>query len=71
MTPEELQQFELALAQPCMAMTSRGLLIDEKRRRSMIAVLSGEIAPLHGELQGIVLPLVEENEGKLKKSRKI
>ena len=70
MTPQELQQFELALAQACMGMTSRGLRIDEERRLAMIAVLADEIAPLHAELQGIVLPLVEENEAKLKKLKK-
>ena len=70
MTPDELQKFELALAQPCMAITARGLRIDEERRLSMIAVLEAEIAPLHDELQGIVLPLVAENEAKLKKLKK-
>ncbi len=70
MTPNELQKFELALAQPCMAITARGLRIDEERRLSMIAVLEAEIQPLHGELQGIVLPLVAENEAKLKKLKK-
>ncbi len=70
MTPDELQKFELALAQPCMAITARGLRIDEERRLSMIAVLEAEIQPLHDELQGIVLPLVGENEAKLKKLKK-
>ncbi|KKL76710.1 hypothetical protein LCGC14_2042160 [marine sediment metagenome] len=70
MTPDELQKFELALAQPCMAITARGLRIDEERRLSMIAILEAEIAPLHAELQGIVLPLVAENEAKLKKLKK-
>ena len=67
MNLSELQQFELALAQPCMAMTARGLRIDEERRLSMIAVLEEEIAPLHKELQEIVVPLVAENEEKLKR----
>ena len=70
MTPDELQKFELALAQPCMAITARGLRIDEERRLSMIAVLEAEIQPLHDDLQGIVLPLVGENEAKLKKLKK-
>jgi len=70
MTPDELQKFELALAQPCMAITARGLRIDEERRRSMIAVLEEEIAPLHKELQEIVVPLLQENEAKLKKLKK-
>ncbi len=70
MTPDELQKFELALAQPCMAITARGLRIDEERRLSMIAVLEAEIQPLHEELQEIVLPLVTENEAKLKKLKK-
>lgn len=70
MTPDELQQFELALAQPCMAITARGLRIDEERRRSMIAVLEEEIAPLREELQEIVVPLLGENEAKLKKLKK-
>ena len=70
LTPDELQKFELALAQPCMAITARGLRIDEERRLSMIAVLEAEIQPLHDDLQGIVLPLVAENEAKLKKLKK-
>ncbi|KKL75281.1 hypothetical protein LCGC14_2056460 [marine sediment metagenome] len=70
MTPNELQEFELALAQPCMAITARGLRIDEERRLSMIVVLEAEIQPLHDDLQGIVLPLVAENEAKLKKLKK-
>lgn len=70
MTPDELQKFELALAQPCMAITARGLRIDEERRLSMIAVLEAEITPLHDDLQAIVLPLVGENEAKLKKLKK-
>ncbi|KKL28069.1 hypothetical protein LCGC14_2378820, partial [marine sediment metagenome] len=70
MTPDELQKFELALAQPCMAITARGLRIDEERRLAMIAVLEAEIQPLHDDLQGIVLPLVAENEAKLKKLKK-
>ncbi len=70
MTPDELQKFELALAQPCMAITARGLRIDEERRLAMIAVLEAEIQPLHDDLQGIVLPLVGEGEAKLKKLKK-
>jgi len=70
MTPDELQKFELALAQPCMAITARGLRIDEERRLAMIAVLEAEIQPLHDDLQGIVLPLVAENEAKLKRLKK-
>lgn len=70
MTPDELQKFELALAQPCMAITARGLRIDEERRLSMIAVLEAEIQPLHDDLQAIVLPLVGENEERLKRLKK-
>lgn len=70
MTPDELQKFELALAQPCMAITARGLRIDEERRLSMIVVLEEEITPLREELQEIVVPLVEANEEKLKRLKK-
>lgn len=53
MTPmrlNALHAFEVALLDPCLAMTERGLRVDDARRRQMAADLAAARDPLHSEL---------------------
>lgn len=45
-TLQRVHDFELALVEPCMAILQRGILIDNERRRAMMAALEAEVAPL-------------------------
>ena len=42
----ELHQFELALIDPCLAMTARGLRVDDKVRRAMMEALASQAGPI-------------------------
>ena len=50
MTLRDLHDFELALIAPCLAMTQRGLRVDESVRQQMMADLVAEVEPLRAEL---------------------
>jgi hypothetical protein len=54
----DIHDFELALVEPCLAMSARGLLINEERRQSMIAALDKDLEPLKAQLSELVLPLL-------------
>ena len=47
----ELARFELDLVQPCMAITSRGLPVDDAKRRSMLEWLEEEAEPIAKEIE--------------------
>ena len=58
MSLKKIHDFELRLLDPCIAMSGRGVRIDDRLRREMIKDLSGEMEPLRAELNEIVRPLL-------------
>lgn len=58
MTLQAIHDFELALLEPVLAMTRRGVLINEPLRQDRIAALKATIAPLTAEVEAAVLPLL-------------
>ena len=59
MSLRDIHDFELALLAPLMAMTLRGVKIDEARRLEMVKALEEQREPLAAKIQEIVLPLLE------------
>ncbi len=56
MSLRAIHDFELALLDPCLAMSERGIRVDEARRAAMLADLAAMRAPLLDEVRTIVLP---------------
>jgi DNA polymerase-1 len=56
MSLRTIHDFELALLDPCLAMSSQGIPVDEARRAAMLADLDAMRAPLLDEVRTIVLP---------------
>lgn len=55
MTLRAIHDFELALLDPCIAMTERGLPVDDAKRRRMLDDLEAMRGPLHAEAQRLAL----------------
>jgi DNA polymerase-1 len=51
-----IHDFELALLDPILAMSERGILVDEALRQTMMTDLRESVAPLKDDLQAIVVP---------------
>ena len=60
MTLLPIHAFELSLLGPCLAMSRRGLRVDETRRALMLAALEADRAPTVAEVQRKVLPHLYE-----------
>ena len=58
MTLQAIHDFELALLEPCLSMTRRGVLIDEPLRQDRIAALKATITPLELAVKEAVIPLL-------------
>ena len=58
MSLKAIHDFELSLLAPCIAMSLRGVRIDNALRYKMISQLSEEMEPLRAELNGLVRPLL-------------
>lgn len=56
MTLRDIHDLELALLDPCIAMSERGVRVDETRRLRIIADLDATLGPLTAELQALVVP---------------
>lgn len=56
MSLRKVHDFELALLDPILAMTERGLLIDEPERQEMLATLAAAHEPLTAEAVALVMP---------------
>src|SRR3990167_1635025 len=54
-TLRTLHDFEVALLDPCLAMTERGMQIDEAKRVAMLADLVGMRAPLEADASATAL----------------
>jgi DNA polymerase I-like protein with 3'-5' exonuclease and polymerase domains len=50
-----IHDFEVALLDPCIAMTTRGLRVDDTKRVAMLAQLHAEHAPLTAEVERVAL----------------
>ena len=66
MSLQEIHDFELSLVSCCIAMTRRGILIDEDLRRDRIAKLQASIEPLQNDVRAVVLPLLYDGMPKEK-----
>ena len=55
MSLRQVHDFELALLEPCLAMTERGMQIDEAKRLAMLADLEAMRAPLEAEASATAL----------------
>jgi DNA polymerase I-like protein with 3'-5' exonuclease and polymerase domains len=53
-----VHDFELALLDPCMAMTRRGIRVDNEKRLSMIDALKASVVPQSESLAAVVLPML-------------
>ena len=62
MTLRAIHDFELALLDPCLAMSSRGIRIDEPRRVRMLADLAAERASIAPALETFVVELLATPE---------
>lgn len=58
MTLRTIHDFELALLDPCLAMTERGIRIDEERRQRMLADIEAARAPLGVEAETYALAAI-------------
>ena len=54
MTLRAIHDFELALLDPCLAMTERGMRIDDVKRQQMLADLAAARAPLEADVSAYV-----------------
>ena len=60
MTLQAIHDFELALLDPCLSMTRRGVLVNESLRQDRIAALKATITPLELAVKEAVIPLLYE-----------
>lgn len=49
-----IHEFEVALLDPCIAMSQRGIRVDDERRKAMMAKLAAEREPLAAKLEALV-----------------
>jgi len=61
MTLRAIHDFEVALLDPCLAMTERGIRVDDERRRRMIALLEAERGPLTARIEADALAILAEH----------
>jgi len=58
---QQVHDFELRLLDPCLAMSKRGIRIDDKLRRQRIKEIARSIKPLANAVQAAVLPLLNDD----------
>lgn len=53
-----IHDFEVALLEPCLAMTTRGLRVDDAKRRAMLADIDAERGPMAAEAERVALAVL-------------
>lgn len=65
MSLRDIAAFSRALLDPCMAMTRRGLRVDDTLRRTRLATLTDEAQRLNDEAQALALPILQRERRRL------